>query len=183
MVERNDLAYLSNRLTNYGIKTEFYRASILANIAIETGSKFIPLMEGNIRANPNWTEEKSIRAVKRLFDKGVIRTDYSEPTGPYLKSYFGRGYIQLTWYDNYLRISKLLNEFKDLVKHPELLMELDVSSEVAIRGMWHGWFTGRGLKHLSHSDVVNMNFAAARRIVNGDYHKIKTRYMRICNVF
>lgn len=45
-------------------------------------------------------------------------------------SYRGRGFIQLTGIDNYTKFGKLIG--KDLVKQPDLLLELDVAVAAAV---------------------------------------------------
>lgn len=86
----------------------------------------------------------------------------------YLKSkkywpYIGRGYVQLTWLENYKKASAKLGV--DFVKNPALLMEAKYAVPILIDGMIEGWFTGKKLSDyitLQKSDYVN-----ARRIING----------------
>jgi putative chitinase len=96
---------------------------------------------------------------------------YGKPAGPYGQCYYGRGYVQLTWEENYKNGQKFLQERygKDCQIHPVANNALDAetSALVSYDGMVYGWFTGVGLpKYLSKSkgieDPVN-----ARRIVNG----------------
>lgn len=90
---------------------------------------------------------------------------------PYLspdKLYYGRGYVQLTWYENYQQMGKLLNV--DLLNHPELALDMTIASEILIEGMTKGNshlgdFTGVSLETYfndSKTDWVN-----ARKIING----------------
>jgi putative chitinase len=96
---------------------------------------------------------------------------YGKPAGPYNQCYYGRGYVQLTWEENYRNGQKFLKERynKDCQIHPVANNALDAETSALISydGMIYGWFTGVGLpKYLSKSkgieDPVN-----ARRIVNG----------------
>ena len=96
---------------------------------------------------------------------------YGKPAGPYGQCYYGRGYVQLTWEDNYKNGQQYVKDRynKDCNIYPNAAGALDpeVSALVSYDGMVYGWFTGVGLpKYLSKSkgieDPVN-----ARRIVNG----------------
>ncbi len=80
--------------------------------------------------------------------------------------YDGRGDVQLTWYDNYLKMSKIMGI--DLVNHPELALQADVAAQIMFIGMKDGDFTGVGLpKYFNETtdDPVD-----ARRIINGTDH-------------
>jgi putative chitinase len=81
--------------------------------------------------------------------------------------YVGRGYVQLTWEDNYRRASdelKLTDE-RDLVDFPDLALDSLIAARVLFMGMNRGWFTGVALADYFNEgtdDPVN-----ARRIING----------------
>jgi hypothetical protein len=82
--------------------------------------------------------------------------------------YIGRGFVQLTWENNYKRASKELNltDERDLVEHPELALDSLIATRVLFRGMAQGWFTGRYLAQYfneSKDDPVN-----ARQVINGN---------------
>ncbi len=86
----------------------------------------------------------------------------------YLKSkkyypYIGRGYAQVTWKENYDKVSKLLNI--DCINKPDLLLNPEYAVPAIIAGMNEGWFTGKKL-----SDYITFqrsDFKNARRIING----------------
>ena len=86
------------------------------------------------------------------------RKPYSTPD----KLYYGRGFVQLTWYENYEKAGKKLG--LDLLSNPELVLALPVATDVLIIGMEEGWFTGRKL-----SDYIGngCDFVRARHIING----------------
>lgn len=82
--------------------------------------------------------------------------------------YIGRGFVQLTWKDNYQKATDKLGLTgpDDLVNHPERALDLVIASDVIFRGMSEGWFTGKKLSQYFNAtvnDPVN-----ARRIVNGN---------------
>lgn len=82
--------------------------------------------------------------------------------------YCGRGYVQLTWKNNYATMTRLLKAAGidvDLVSNPDLAVRLDVASFILFEGMIRGIFTGKKLAdYFSKSAADWLN---ARRIING----------------
>lgn len=77
--------------------------------------------------------------------------------------FFGRGFVQITWYENYLKYEKILD--LQLTKNPSLVLKSNVSLFILIHGMIHGTFTG-----LSINDFINSqktDFYNARKVING----------------
>lgn len=77
--------------------------------------------------------------------------------------YYGRGFVQITWEDNYKKFQDFLGV--DLVDSPDLALCLENALKIAEIGMKKGEFTGVKL-----SDYVNENetdFYNARRVING----------------
>lgn len=88
---------------------------------------------------------------------------YGKPDPVTGKTYFGRGFVQLTWKTNYARAGRALNI--DLVNRPDLAMQPGPAAEIIVRGMMDAWFTRYRL-----ADFINdqtQDFHHARRIVNG----------------
>ena len=80
--------------------------------------------------------------------------------------YVGRGFVQLTWEDNYRRASTLLSlvDERDLVKHPEMARDSLIATRVLFRGMAEGWFTGHKLGEYFNAEKDDPN--NARDIIN-----------------
>ncbi len=77
--------------------------------------------------------------------------------------YYGRGYVQLTWYENYLALGKIIKQ--DLLNHPELCLQPAIAADIMITGMVRGLFTGHKLPDYFNGkkeDALN-----ARKIING----------------
>lgn len=80
--------------------------------------------------------------------------------------YRGRGYVQLTWKNNYKQAGDYLGV--DLVNNPDLALDKEVATKILIWGMLKGKFTGKKL-----SDYLPVNhggyaqFMLARNIING----------------
>lgn len=84
------------------------------------------------------------------------------------KIYFGRGFVQLTWYENYEIMGRLLGI--DLLKNPELALTMDVAVKIMFEGMTKGAssfgdFTGKCLE--MYFNESKQDPVGARRIING----------------
>lgn len=88
---------------------------------------------------------------------------YGIPDPVTSKAYFGRGYVQLTWKDNYKAMGDVLKV--DLVQNPDLALNADAAYRIMSYGMRNGAFTGVGLNRYIHGNVCN--YVNARRIING----------------
>ena len=90
---------------------------------------------------------------------------------PYLEPdhvYYGRGYVQLTWYENYERMGRILKI--PLLTHPELALQPSIAADIMFEGMtksvsFVGDFTGRCLEQ--YFDSTKEDWINARRIING----------------
>jgi putative chitinase len=83
----------------------------------------------------------------------------------YVNTYYGRGYVQLTWEANYQKMSQGLNLGDQLLYHPEQALDPSIAYDIMSFGMRNGSFTGVGL-----SDFINdsqTDYVDARQIVNG----------------
>lgn len=109
-----------------------------------------------MQAIPEYGKGKNYDYGKKL---KMSRKPYSAPD----QIFYGRGYPQLTWYENYDNMGKKLG--LDLLNNPDLMLKLDVSVDALFIGMTNGMFTGKKLSDYftdSKTDWVN-----ARRIING----------------
>lgn len=81
-----------------------------------------------------------------------------------LPIYAGKGYVQLTWLTNYVKMKKILGV--DFVNHPELALVPKHAADIMIVGMLNGVFTGKSLKDYIDYGLYP-EFIRARRIING----------------
>jgi putative chitinase len=77
--------------------------------------------------------------------------------------YAGRGFVQLTWRNNYRTVGKKLG--LDLEGKPQLALEINIAALILVKGMIDGWFTGRKLGQ--YFGIDKQDWVNARRIVNG----------------
>ena len=140
-------------------------AYALATTKKETANWMQPLREGGGRKGPAYTDEQAKRAVASLYKRGIISTNYALPAGPYKQSYYGRGLIQLTWYDNYRKFTRKLGVPLD--EKPDLALDTDIALQIMFIGLKDGMFR----KRLCFSDFnLNTHEGAyrARDAVNSD---------------
>lgn len=90
---------------------------------------------------------------------------YGNPDPQTGKCYFGRGYVQLTWKDNYVKMDKKLCMDNKLVVYPELVMDYHTALEILFKGSMDGDFTGVGIPKYINGDKCD--FTNARRVING----------------
>lgn len=82
--------------------------------------------------------------------------------------YVGRGFVQLTWQENYDKASKALAliDERDLVDHPEMALDSLIATRILFRGMAEGWFTGKKLGQYFNDEKDDP--ANARQIINAN---------------
>jgi putative chitinase len=80
--------------------------------------------------------------------------------------YCGRGYVQLTWKNNYAKAGQRCGV--DLVQYPDKAMQADVAAKILRHGMNEGWFTGKKFAdYIPQKRAERLHFTNARRIING----------------
>lgn len=83
--------------------------------------------------------------------------------------YFGRGFVQLTWRDNYRKMTEKLQSeagiTANLVRTPDLALNPTNAAFIAAYGMKHGTFTTRRLDQYFGNGKAD--FVGARAIING----------------
>lgn len=136
------------------------RAYLLATAHHETGRTMQPVREEFGR-----TDDQSISRLETAWRNGKlksVKTPYwrKDKDG---KSWFGRGYVQLTHKYNYERASALTGI--DLVANPSAAMRPDVAAKILVQGSVNGMFTGRKLGEFVGGS--KRDYAGARRVING----------------
>ena len=104
-------------------------------------------------------------AAEQGYGKGKSYGIAHKKTG---KIYYGRGFVQLTWFDNYERFTRILKTLGfnvDLVNYPEMALEPKISALILVLGMKEGRFTGRSLNDYFTKEKTD--WYNARRIING----------------
>jgi len=125
-----------------------WAAYVLATIKNETGQTWWPIEE---------------------FGKGKGHK-YGQPVtvvdsfgNRYTNTYYGRGYVALTWEENYRSMGNAID--KPLLYDPSLALEADAAYAVVSYGMRKGQFTGRKLSEYVNGEICD--YVEARRVING----------------
>lgn len=145
----------------YGTSNEDQLAYMLATVHHEVGGTYQPAREGF----------KETDAEARRY---VRNRKYGKPVGRYGHVYYGRGGVQLTWEENYIRMGKRIGV--DLAKYPDLLVtDPALAAKVTVIGMVEGLFTGKKLSHYFGDGKCDP--VGARYIVNGkDKNQLIAKY-------
>ncbi|GAB0156240.1 hypothetical protein CHRYSEOSP005_15040 [Chryseobacterium sp. Alg-005] len=114
-------------------------AYVFATTLHETDATFLPIKEAY------WLSEEWRRKNLRYFP------------------YYGRGYVQITWKENYKKFSEDIGE--DFVENPDLVMIPKYAFKILVDGFKNGAFTGKKISHYINNNVKD--YKGARRCING----------------
>jgi hypothetical protein len=94
---------------------------------------------------------------------------YGVPDPETGQTYYGRGFVQLTWKSNYQRADDEVG--CDSVWHPEQQLEAGISGASGYRGMMEGWFRWPNMFAKYFNEGTDDPFHA-RDIINGDMNTV-----------
>jgi len=98
---------------------------------------------------------------------GTELANQTDPKGRIRRAFHGRGFVQITWMENYAKFDRALGLGGTLLAEPDRALEFDVAYDIWSLGMRTGMFTGRRLSEfIAGVDVVD--YVGARAIVNAD---------------
>jgi len=130
-----------------------WAAYMLATVQRECANQWQPIEEfGKGKGKPYGVPVKIVDA------NGVTHTN----------TYYGRGYVQLTWKANYANLSSKLGLGDTLLVHPEHALEPQTAYKIMSFGMRHGSFTGKKLGNFIHDNACD--YVNSRKIINGLDH-------------
>lgn len=110
----------------------------------------------NVLAQTAWETGRTMQPIEE-YGKGHGK--------PYYPCY-GRGLIQLTWLENYQKMSPIVGV--NLAANPEKALEWPIALKIAFEGMLKGLFTGKKLS--DYFNATTDDAIGARAIVNGTDH-------------
>jgi predicted chitinase len=130
---------IKNQCRAQGIGLNTQIAYVLATTQWETNQTFEPVQEA-YWVSENW-RKKNLRYYP----------------------FHGRGFVQLTWKNNYEKYSRILDV--DMVSDPDIAMQPGVALFVLVHGFKTGAFTNR--KITDYINACKTDFIQARRCING----------------
>ncbi len=134
-----------------------HRAYCLATAFWETAQTMQP-----VRETLASSDGEAVRRLEAAWKKGQlawVKTPYWRPDAEG-KSWFGRGYVQLTHRENYARLGQRIGV--DLVADPSAALSPFLAAKIIVVGMVEGLFSGKKL-----ADYLPGDYVGARHIVNG----------------
>lgn len=101
----------------------------------------------------------------------------SAPGGPVSKKftdaggtehqYFGRGLVQITWWNGYAESGVAFGYGLDLLFNPEKVKDFDTAYEILVQGMTSGGGYANGRKCSDYFTDIATHYTSARAMVNG----------------
>ena len=142
-------AFLSSLCADSDVTDLRWAAYMLATTLYETATTFRPV-------------EESGRGSGRDYGAPQPFTDRRGVTVQNV--YYGRGYVQLTWLANYLKLSRALGMGDTLAANPDSVLQPAIAYRVLSCGMRDGLFTGH--KMADFISGSNCDYVRARQVVN-----------------
>lgn len=147
-------AILDEWEANFSQNDDRWLAYMLATTHHETGRTIQPIEEwGKGKDRPYGARLKMTKA------KNGKRIPYSDTP----EIFYGRGFVQLTWYENYAKAGKKLNQ--NFLHNAAKVMEMSNATKILFFGMTEGWFTGAKLSTFFNPKTED--WKNARKIING----------------
>ena len=151
--QKEGILYKQAAFDKFEVSDLRWRAYMLATSYHETAQTMMPIEE--------WGKGRGKSYGQKVKHSGL---PYSWPD----QIYYGRGDVQLTWFENYERMGELMG--LPLLEQPKLALDPEISALILVEGMIlgksnRGDFTGLSLENYfnTHRDDP----FGARRIVNG----------------
>lgn len=85
-------------------------------------------------------------------------------------AYYGRGYVQLTWWSNYAKAGTTIGLGLDLLLDPEKVKEPRIAYALMSHGMRTGQGFANGRRFSQYFNGAQTDYVGARRMVNGQDH-------------
>jgi len=155
--QEDALSFILTKLADSTIQDPRQQSYVLASVLHETNQTFKPIEEGyylngnRVQKLYRYYEKENPKALKTIFPNGVKGINY-----------LGRGFVQLTHFDNYFKFGKLLSI--NLVEEPDIAMIPHTAWMITELGMTKGLFTGKKLSDYFNTET---DFYRARKIING----------------
>lgn len=151
-LSRNQVAGIEGILDGFAVSGDGCDKTLaygLATARREVGAGMIPVREGF----------KKTDAEARAYVLKHYAAKYGKPAGPWGHVYYGRGYVQLTWLDNYQR--------EGIAADPDKALEPEFAAELMFKGLLDGRWNGLGKGLVFYLPTGGLDdLKNARRTVN-----------------
>lgn len=167
------------------IKNWVYTMSPVKEVGNGKGRKYYEpvkvklLSDGNVRITEHdgdQFEVKSNGSIFKLTKSAKLGAQYGGSESPIYaeddgiaNEYFGRGYVQLTWWSNYAQASIVLGKKFDLLFFPDLVLNPEIAYKLMSYAMRTGKFFANN-HSFSHYFGCLTDYKGARAMVNGNDH-------------
>jgi hypothetical protein len=150
----------------HGVTDIEHVAHVLAHVKRETGGYMLGIKETVMPSHKDKNPPDAV-VIARL-DKAFADGKLKGVRTPYWRGgAFGRGPIQITHWDNYVKFGKVLGV--PLRANPELALDRNIGADIAVIGMKEGLFRNRKLSDYQFPDALDAPPSRnPRRIVNGN---------------
>ncbi len=156
------IKYLISKLnTDTEISDVRWAAYMLATVKHECSNKYQPIRESG-KGN-YFSKSKNKQVIHKYSNIIKVLDPSSNKTNDNV--YYGRGYVQLTWEDNYKYLGNKIGLGNKLHITPDLALNPEIAYKIMSHGMRNASFTKYNLKNYlvgSYTDYVG-----ARKIING----------------
>jgi hypothetical protein len=149
----NSIECIFNEIELQKITDIRWIAYMFATVYHETASTMLPIAEYGKGKGKAYGKRFKHSMVKYPTTYGIM---------------YGRGYVQLTWFENYELMGRLLGI--DLLNNPDLALIPQYAAKIMVEGMTRGSssigdFTGKCLEHYFNGNIEKPK--EARKIING----------------
>jgi hypothetical protein len=97
---------------------------------------------------------------------GAVHKAYTDASGVE-HQYFGRGLVQITWWNGYAESGVAFGYGLELLFNPEKVKEYDVAYDIMVKGMTTGGGYANGRKCSMYFTDSKTDYVAARAMING----------------
>lgn len=136
-------------------------AYALATAWHETQATMHPVREGLAKSDP----EAVAIVTEYCRNKGITNYAARHANG---QSYYGRGYVQLTFADNYIKMGQELGLGKQLYDTPDKVLDPAIGAQILLTGLVKGKFRPKFGTLFDYFNAHEQLWFAARDLVNGD---------------
>lgn len=140
-IQVDNINFIFDAVNKHGLTNIQQVAYLLATVYHETNATMLPVREAY------WLSETWRKRNLRYYP------------------WYGRGYVQITWLENYQKMDDELGLDGALVQNLDLALDPQIAAEILVIGSKKGLFTTKSLD--DYINASGCDYEGARRIING----------------